>query len=260
MQVWKMVSSAVHVIPHAKPKYTSGCGMNVRHSFLPILTIVVYNVFFPHISCALQNYDSWENGLPLSYCGICFFHICNMRVHKVSWWNWIYLLLYLYHTPLVSVCNTPGCRACKFAPMPGLPGCWCHPMIPSWLGYLQGSMLWSRMVAGRRWGFLPVLFSRWWGRRIFPGMYWCGHHKMSRITLNSEAMGCRLTSQQRTKCDAGWWGKAGVVMAVGIDGNGGWDHTLHVALLYLHGGAHPNFGDGKCTVESRRYLILFSGS
>ena len=109
-----MGSPAMHVIPHAKPKYTSGCGMNVRHSFLPILTVVVYNVFFPHISCTPQNYDSWDNGLPLWYCGICFFHICNMRVHKASWWNRIYLLLYLYHTPLISACNTPGCRACKF--------------------------------------------------------------------------------------------------------------------------------------------------
>ena len=82
-------------LSHACPKYTPGCGMNVRHSLLPILTVVVYNVFFPHISCAPQNYDSWDNGLPLSYCGICFFHICNMRVHKVSWWNWIYLLLHV---------------------------------------------------------------------------------------------------------------------------------------------------------------------
>ena len=162
-------------------------------------------------------------------------------------------MLPLIHQHIVDRCLSPRAiqwtiKKCKTL------GQFCESL------YLQGSVLWSCMVAGRRWGFLPVLFSRWWGRGIFPGMCWCGHHEMSCITLNSEAMGCRLTSRQRTKCDAGWRGKAGVVTAAGINGNGGWDHTPHVALLYPHEGAHSNFGDGKCTVGSRRYLVLFSGS
>ena len=79
-RVWKMGSLAMQVILYAKPKYTPGCGMNVRHSSLPILTIVVYNVFFHtyHALCRIMT------------CGTMAFHFHTVEYVFSTYVTWGY--------------------------------------------------------------------------------------------------------------------------------------------------------------------------